>query len=259
MASYFKNIITITTFLILLNSLNAYPEDIFPGRFGIGVKVENDAQHYKQFDNDAYILVFPQYRGEKLNMNYNSLSYSVIKTGEYNFELLGKSLYYGYENSDSPRLEGMKDRDASIEAGARASLKTDYGLLSLHALTDMLRNHNGQEVELRFGGLFYADKWRGRQEFNVGLFGGMRWQSKDMVDYYYGVNKSEVRNDRKEYHAGSAVIPFAGVQLNSWFSEHISVDGELKYERFPDSITNSPLTSASKNEIKAIIGLTYWF
>ena len=105
--------------------------------------------------------LFPQYRGEKLNIDSDSLSYSLLESDKYNFEILAKSLYYGYEAKDSTLLKGMAERDGSIEFGGRASLKTDYGLLSLHALTDVLGNHKGQEVELRFGQPFYTEQWTG--------------------------------------------------------------------------------------------------
>ena len=153
----------------------------------------------------------------------------------------------------------MDERDQSIEFGGRVSFETDYGLLSLHALTDVLGNHKGQEVELRFGQPFYADHWDGKKDVTLGFVGGLRWQSKKMVDYYYGVKNTETTASRNEYHASSALIPFAGVELKTRFSEHFSLKGGLMYEHLPNTITNSPITSDSGNEIRANLGLSYWF
>ena len=258
-----KNLIKLSTTialpLIILNPLNSQAQGLFTGEWGVGIEIENDAQHYKDFDNDAYVNLFPQYRGEKLNIDSDSLSYSLLESDKYNFEILAKSLYYGYEAKDSTLLKGMAERDGSIEFGGRASLKTDYGLLSLHALTDVLGNHKGQEVELRFGQPFYTEQWTGQRDVSLGLIGGLRWQSKKMIDYYYGVESSEATATRKEYQGHSAFIPFAGVEVKARFSEHFSFKGGLMYEKLPGTITNSPITSDSGNEIRANLGLSYWF
>ncbi len=258
-----KKLITLSTALalplIILNPSNTHAEGMFAGEFGIGIEIKNDAQSYKDFDNDVYVSLYPQYRGEKLNINSNSISYSLFETDQYNFEILAKSLYYGYEAKDSTILKGMADRDQSIEFGGRASIKTAYGLFSLHALTDVLGNHKGQEVELRFGQPFYTEQWIGKKEVVLGFVGGLRWQSKKMVNYYYSVKSNEATGARSEYHSGSVLIPFAGLELTTRFSEHLSFKGGVTVEHLPNSITNSPITSDSGNEIRANLGLTYWF
>ena len=257
-----KNLIKLSTVialpLIALNPINSQASDTFSG-WGVGIKIENDIQNYKDFDNDVYVSLHPQYRGESLNIDSDSISYSLFNSDQVNFEILAKSLYYGYEAKDSPVLKGMKGRDQSIEFGGRVSFETDYGLLSLHALTDILGNHKGQEVELRFGQPFYADQWSGKKDVTLGFVGGLRWQSKKMVDYYYGVKSTETTASRNEYHASSALIPFAGVELIGRFSENISLNGGIIYEKLPGSITKSPITSDSGNEIRANLSLNYWF
>ena len=95
-----KNLIKLSTVIALplfaLNPINSQASDTFSG-WGVGIKIENDAQNYKDFDNDVYVSLHPQYRGESLNIDSDSISYSLFNSNQVNFEILAKSLYYGYE------------------------------------------------------------------------------------------------------------------------------------------------------------------
>lgn len=227
------------------------------GEWGVGFNINNSLAVYQDHDDDLALNIFPEYRGERFNLDHESISYSVLSSENYNIEILGKHLSLGYEDGDSKRLKGMKDRDFSINAGLRASYSTDYGLLSVHALTDVLGNHKGQEVEFRFDEPFYTKHWSGKRDFTVSAFAGARWQSDDLIDYYYGVKDSEATANRKVFKGESAITPFVGINMRVGFSEHLGIDGMLGYEHRPDEVTDSSI--ASKNGMRARLGLTYWF
>jgi outer membrane scaffolding protein for murein synthesis (MipA/OmpV family) len=232
------------------------PSCSFAGGWGVGTSLYNNPV-YQDPDDDVSLSVFPEYHGEQFNMDFESVSYKFFESGNFNLELLGKYESLGYEDNDSKRLKGMKDRDSTLNAGFRASYSTDYGLLSLHAVNDLFGKHKGQEVELRFGEPFYTEHWSGQRELTLGAFVGAKWQSDDLIDYYYGVKVSEVTTDRKAFKGKAAITPFVGLEMKLGFSEHIGVEGMLGYEHLPDKITDSPV--ASKNGMRARLGLTYWF
>lgn len=247
-----KQILVMTVLVGLLQ-----PVTSSAGEWGVGFNVNNSPTFYKDHDDDLALNIFPEYRGERFNLDHESISYSVLSSGSYNLEVLGKSLSLGYEDDDSKVLKGMKDRDSSINLGLRASYSTDYGLLSLHALTDVLGNHKGQEIELRFGEPFYTEHWSGQRELTLGAFAGVRWQSDDLIDYYYGVKDSETTASRKAFKGESAITSFVGMELKFGFSEHLSLEGAVSYEHLPDKITDSSI--ASSNGMRGRLGLTYWF
>lgn len=228
------------------------------GEWGVGVNLNNRYDVYVDHDDDLNLNIAPEYRSERFNLDFESMSYRLFYSDKYNLEILAKAVELGFEKGDSKTFAGMMDRDPSINAGLRASYTTDYGLFSLHALTDVLGKHKGQEVELRFGEPFYtrhsADN---KKELTLGSFVGTRWQSDDLIDYYYGVKNNEATATRKAFKGTSAITPFVGVELKLGLSESFGLEGALRYEHRPDKITQSDI--ASKNGMKARLGLTYWF
>ena len=226
------------------------------GEWGVGTSLYNNPA-YQDPDDVVRLNVFPEYHGEQFNMDFESISYTFFESGNFNLELLGKYEFLGYEDGDAKRLKGMKDRDSTLNAGFRANCSTDYGLLSLSAVNDVFGKHKGQEVELRFGEPFYTEHWSGQREFTLGAFVGSRWQSDDLIDYYYGVRKSETTVNRKAFRGKAAITPFVGLEMKFGFSEHLGMEVMLGYEHRPNKITDSPI--ASKNGTRARLGLTYWF
>jgi outer membrane protein len=88
---------------------------------------------------------------------------------------------------------------------------------------------------------------------------GANWQDKKGVDYYYGVNNSEVTATRKAYKGKAAITPFVGLELEAKLSKHFSLIGGAKYKHLPTAITESPLTKDKKGDYHVNVGLTYWF
>ena len=220
--------------------------------------LDNNMALYKDHDHDAELKPRLEYRGEKFNLDFKSVSYSIYHSGTYNFEIIGKQIYSGYDSSDSSALKGMKDRDGSFDVGGRASVRTPYGLLSLHVVSDVLGEHKGQEVDLRFGAPFYQRLWStsGEAQLGLTLSQGVRWQSKDVIDHFYGVKSSEVSSTRHAYDGNSALIPYIGLEPTLSY-EDFTIDGGLRYEWLPSEITDSPI--ASGNKLRVRLGLTYWF
>ena len=250
------NLHTIFASLLALSLIS--PITSHAGEWGVGFNLNNRYDVYVDHDDDLSLNIFPEYRGEQFNIDFESMSYSLFDSEQYNLEILAKAVELGFEKGDSKTFAGMSDRDPSINAGLRASYTTDYGVLSLHALTDVLGSHKGQEVELRFGEPFYTSHGSdNKKELTLGAFAGTRWQSNDLIDYYYGVKSNEATATRKAFKGQSAITPFVGVELKLGLSESFSLEGALSYEHRPDKITKSDI--ASKNGMKARLGLTYWF
>lgn len=242
---------------ILSASLLLTAATSFAGDWGVGISGNNTQDVYQDHDDDISLNIFPEYRGERFNLDFESLSYRLMDDGKYNLEILAKHMNLGYVSGDSTHLTGMDDRDGSINLGLRASYTTDYGVLSLHAVTDVLGSHKGQEVSLQFGEPFYTTHWRGKRDLSLGLLGGVRWQSDDVIDYYYGIKTSDATASRAAFKGKSAITPFIGIEINAGLTEHISLEAAVRYDHLPDNITDSAI--ASNNGVQARLGLSYWF
>ncbi|NTV29282.1 MAG: MipA/OmpV family protein [Candidatus Omnitrophica bacterium] len=116
----------------------------------------------------------------------------------------------GYHSSDSDALQGMEDREMSLDAGVRAEWAGPWpgGVLSAKVVSDVLSRSRGQEAELRLAEELKGEIWH----FTPAV--GVRVQSSRLTDYYYGVRAEEVRADRPEYRPGAAVNYFAEAMLS---------------------------------------------
>lgn len=226
------------------------------GHAEFGFSATTHSSHYK--GKDGYLNLSPQYRGEKVNLDESSLSYAIKDSDKYRVELLGQVEARGYDSDSSAEFKGMDDRDPSLGIGGRFSKKTPYGELSATVTRDISSTHNGEEIDLRFGPKPYETPWQGKRELDVGFLAGVKWQSSDVIDYYYGVKPSEVTNTRSEYKGKTAITPYIGAKAEAVLSKHFTAHANVIYTDLPKEISDSPIVDGD-NDVALTAGLTYWF
>jgi len=226
--------------------------------FGIGLDLSNSPSLYKAQDNDHAANIHLKYRGQKFNMGRDSMSYKFLDKNKFQLEALLKSETRGYEASSAKALAGLSDRDESLDLGFRAGYKTTYGLLSLDATQDVSNTHKGHEADLRFGPDFYNETPSAQKKLALGVVAGLKWQSKEVVDYYYGVKSSEATASRAAYQGNAATTPYIGLDGKMNLSKKLSLSSSVLYMDRPDEISKSPLVDNDHN-IQINAGLTYWF
>lgn len=251
-----KTMITLASMLAIAVSSGLQAEE--RGRIGIGINLNNSPDLYNNADSDAAAGIHFQYRGERLNIDEETIAYKLSDTEKYQIEVMARSESRGLEKDDLKDFTGLKERDESLDAGFRAGMKTRYGLLSVEATGDISGTHNGQEVDVRFGPDFYQKAWDGKREVSIGALAGVKWQSKDVVDYYYGVSSAEATASRAAYKGDDAITPYVGIEAKANLTKHFSMQGNVLYKDRPDEITNSPLVNKS-NDGEINMGMTYWF
>jgi outer membrane protein len=156
----------------------------------------------------------------------------------------------GFNEDDSPSLDGMDDRDWPVGAGISVSWLTKIGFFGLSGVTDILGKHKGQELEFSYKVLF-----------NLGGFdfipsAGMRWKSQDLVDYYYGVRPREARAGRSTYEGEPALDPFVRLAVRRKLTERWSFLAAAQYEWLDDEIRGSPLVDADY-DASFMVGMFY--
>lgn len=227
-----------------------------------GSRVQSEYKHKGKSDSDINLEVnlFPEYRGERLQLNREGIAYRVIKADKYSIDVVGKGGNKGYQSKDLEIFKGMKERKNSFDAGVRFTAKTPYLPISVTAMTDISRRHKGQEVGLKLGGIQpSATYWTGKRNVSIAAVGGVDWKSKKVVDYYYGVNPSEATTDRKAYKGKAAFTPYVGFETEAKLSRHLSITGGAIYKHLPEGIRNSPLTRDKKSNYQMNLGVSYWF
>lgn len=207
---------------------------------------------YRDADNDNLLVPFLQYESERLYFRGLALGWRVDPQADTQIELIARARLDGFEAKDSPTFIGMVERERSLEVGANVSRALGPGRIAFEVFTDALDRSAGQEADLMWRGDF------GRGPFRVQPELGLRWQSSDLVDYYFGVRANEARIDRPAYRASSALMPRVALNGIAPIGGNWAVFTRLSYDRLPAEITDSPLVKRD-SERRAFSGLVYAF
>lgn len=163
--------------------------------------------------------------------------------------------FMGYDGDDSAFLDGMRDRKYSLDAGIKARFTMPRAcdcFLNLSLATDILSRHDGQEAILSFSKQFK------HPYFIIEPSIGLKWQSSNLVEYYYGVQADEISSVRREYFAHDAFNYLLAVQGGIGLSRDITATILLSCEVLDNSIQNSPITK-SDYIISFVFGITRRF
>lgn len=201
----------------------------------IGFGVAWATSPFKGVDDE--ILPFPDisYQNGNFFMGFEELGYTVYSQETCAISLLGSWRSADYDSDDSSFLKGMEDRDLAIEAGAMITMETFLGDIGISALSDVSGKHKGQTISAQYS-IGIGDKGWG-----IEAVAGVSWQSEKVVDYYYGVRRSEVRNDRAYYKGKSTFSPSIGINGIVEIYGNLALQAGLNCEFLGSGITDSPL------------------
>ncbi|MFH0753208.1 MAG: MipA/OmpV family protein [Candidatus Omnitrophota bacterium] len=160
----------------------------------------------------------------------------------------------GYSSDDSVTLNGMENRQMSLDAGVRAvyALPADMGQISAKVLVDVLSRNKGASAELLYGKEFKGNIFR----FYPSL--GLKYLDKSLVDYYFGVRDQEARLGRDAYGPQGAIDPFVDFIFSCGISKQWIIITKFDVESLGRSIRKSPIVDENY-VVSASAGLTYRF
>jgi MipA family protein len=223
--------------LLCCPATTAYAEEEAqrPGPWHIGVGAVALDQPYAGSDTEVNGFPVVGYLGERLQVFGPRANYLLLGNETFSLKADASLRFSSYEPEDSEALQGMDERDMTLEAGFTVSAKGTLGEVDLSLLTDVLDRHSGQEAVLRYG---YEI---GAESLTVTPFAGLRWISSNLADYYYGVRPEEATPVRPEYSAPSATSPFVGVSARYRLTSRWSLFGMVVSYRLADGSRESPI------------------
>lgn len=228
------------------------PETVFSAGFGALIV---DKPH-RGGDTDVRAIPMVFYRNGRFVWSGTRVSYYLVYDQGWAVSLLGTPRFEGYDDDESSYLNGMHDRDATYEAGLQAAKTFDWGTLTATVLTDVLGEHGGQEIRLT-----YEKKLEdvlAVEKFDLTPQFGINWRSKQLNDYYYGVEGTEATPGRPEYHAGSTTGILAGVRFDYALSEKWNLFSAVNVEWLGSEITDSPIVNENAI-VTCLFGAMYRF
>jgi outer membrane protein len=210
---------------------------------------------YKGVEAECYALPLVIYQGPKLTLFGPTAAYSLFgEEDRWGVLALARIRTEGFNNNDSRYLNGMSDRDPTVELGLRYLQDFSFAVLSLDFSHDILDKHSGWETRLSLRKTFrdILDI----ESLNLTPSVGLNWRNKQLNDYYYGVRVSEAAPSRPAYNAGGSVGWLTGLQLNYKLSEKWSFFGLANLEWLDKEITDSPIVE--KEYTLSLLGGLLW-
>jgi outer membrane protein len=243
-----------------------------PPRFSAGVAVAVTTQPYEGVEDGAQVFPIPliAYQGERFQFTGKTGTLTLLERsgGQRTSWTLGAVAdwrFQSYDAEDSPVLQGMEDRQGTLEAGARLSVRRGRLGATLTGLADTLGRHGGYEVDARLGWEL-ADGRRRSVTPTVGL----RYQSSGLAGYYFGVEPDEglaidcVAGPCKEeflrapYETGDTLTPSLGITARQALGRKLTLFGIAQYDFLPDAVTDSPIVGED-GQLFAFAGIAYAF
>ena len=203
---------------------------------------------YRGQDADGLPIPMVFFQKDKLYFRGSVLGYQFYKDSSWSLDLLAKWAFRGYDADDSRHLNGMDDRDSSLEGGIKASYNDGWGISSISFVTDLLGEHDGQEITFRYAKRFIREPWVLTPTV------GITWQSNNLTDYYYGVERDEVTGSRPYYSAGEAWNPFVALTTQYYFTEKWSSLVMVQYEWLDNEISDSPIVN-KQYQVRTMAGV----
>lgn len=242
--------VSMCVFAVAAPALGRASELIDPGSYmGAGAMIIESP--YKGVDNDVYpvpVLIFESKRFfvDKTVAGY----YFNDKADAVRWAVIGSLRSQGYGADDSSDLNGMQDRDWALDAGVMLCWNNPIVNMSIDAVTDVSGTHEGRELCLSA----YKTLFEGFLTPKASI----KWQSSDLVDYYYGVRPNEARAGRPEYTAGSGLEYMAGVTIGLPLGDKWALFGDTQCTFLGDEAGDSPIVG-DDTIMRYVAGVVYRF
>ncbi|KAF1018364.1 MAG: MltA-interacting protein [Paracidovorax wautersii] len=213
-----------------------------PGQsqWGLGAAAFWTDHAYRDFDNKVRPLPMVSYENKWISASVPTLDLKLPSGSDaLSFRLRARYAGDGYKASDSPYLDGMDKRKSSVWVGGAVLWKTDVVNLSAELLADAMRESKGTRAKLQ-----------AERRFAFGAIGltprlATEWVDSKYVDYYYGVQASEVRAGRSRYEGDSTVNVQAGLRVDYTLARQHTFFVDFNATRLGSAIKDSPLIDKS--------------
>ena len=223
-----------------------------PETWGLGPALFFGGNVYE--GRDPVLIPVPAvwYRGDRCSIAFERGECRLASKGRFRFDALGALRLAGYRESDSPALEGMANRNPSVDLGFQLELRTPAGYLEVDLLADVLDQHDGQAISASWHVPIVTRRWLVKPDVAV------HWLSAATANYYYGVRAEEARPGRPSYEVGDTAVTTLTVVATYRFAPRWMVMASSELKRLSDAVRDSPLVE-SRTQMQIFAGTVHLF
>ena len=215
---------------------------------------------FKREDDDfrdgLFIAVEGSYIGESFYFKANELEglilgYTLVQNQNWAIDALLSPRFIGPIDNDL--LDSLDERDPDLHAGVRYSIYLDDSLIRLDLSRDIANTHNGHTISAS-----YDKEWQVKNWLITGTVSAA-YISKEVTDYYYGVDNAESTSQFPTYRANGALVSTLAVGAEYPLNENWTFNANLLYTSLDDEIRDSPVTINDNVISKVSSSLRYHF
>jgi len=153
----------------------------------------------------------------------------------WGFSITAQPRTYGYDKDD---IEGMDQRDETLEAGLAFSATYKESYIEMMLLTDVLDRYDSWILKTEIG----HDIQLGDFSLYPSII--LIYQSADFLNYYYGVKESEVATSGFDaYKVNDGWLIGAQTYIKYPLTEKLAVLANIRADKIADNATNSPIVN----------------
>ncbi|MGD0078782.1 MAG: MipA/OmpV family protein [Sedimentisphaerales bacterium] len=207
---------------------------------------------YKGMDSTIYPIPVITAVSAPFYFFIDTAGYRLFSDSNMAFDVIGKWRLDGYNADKSDDLDGMHNRNMTVDVGGEFSVTGDWGNLYARILTDAMGQHDGQEFRVTYAKPFKFEKSKISPSVGVALL------SSNLADYYYGVRDNEARPGRPAYNPGASVNWFVGLDAHYQLNDDWTLLTSITYYWLDSDIRNSPIVNKDYT-MSIIAGAMYRF
>jgi outer membrane protein len=177
-----------------------------------------------------------------------------FKVGEINFWTETVALYRQQGIIDAKgTLSDLSDRKDAIEMGLALGVASEsFGIVNISLAYDVIETHKGSALTLNYEVPLVFGDWIIRPVFAVESV------SKNLANYYFSVDSSEVVAGRPAYSISKATNYSWGYDMKYIIDDDWRITHSVEFTKLDDTIAQSPLVEHSTN-IQLSIAVVYDF
>lgn len=234
--------------------------------------------------DDLPLVLLPEfsYYGESFYFDNGDLGYTLVETERYsasvvtrlNFErayfaflhpsniLLGQTATAGDQVETPsagdgpyrvPSIEDLSSRKYAVDGGIALNVFFDNGhMIRAEVIQDISGVHKGQNALVEYMAQQRFDVWR------VSATVGLKYKSRRLVDYYYGINQSDGVNPYFYYQGNASIHPYVKVSAMYPLTERWDLVGLARWSKIGSGMADSPVVEEN-TESTLYGGVSYAF
>ncbi len=226
-------------------------DDLPAGTAGIGGALRTVRAPHLGGTNDLDFVPLYIYEGRRLFVHGTSLGVHLVDRPEFALDFVARYRFWRMDPHEDARLEGLADRDQSLDAGIAARWRRGSGEIALAWVGDLIDRHGGQELEANYRHRFRFGAWQ------ISPFVGFSWLDSNLTSHYFGVAPSESTAERPAYSPGEVLNLRYGVNTAYDFGQGFRLYANLGVTELSRRLFESPIVEQTVWPT-ALVGMSYF-